>query len=300
MRFLLLVAALLGCGRVQTVLRGATSVFRSSARAPRSDDPALRADVRLSVQWVGHATTLLQLEDRMIVTDPAIVPTVGLLSKRIVRPGVTDFPRLDLAVISHMHFDHLSYASLETLESKIGLLAIPEGGFPYLPAFAFDARESAHWASFEHAGVRLTAVPAAHGGWRYGVDAAWARAACGWVLEYRGLTVYFAGDTGYDEALFTAIAKRFPALDLALLPIAPMEPHELIGRWHMNPEEAVRATGKLHAKRMVPIHFDTFINSLDVPGDAGPTLTAAARAAGLVEGRVTVLEIGERRVLLGR
>ena len=125
---------------MHTVVRGSTSIFRTSAPAPRHDDPGLRADARLTVQWVGHATVLLQLGDRMLATDPLVVPTVGLLSKRLVEPGVSAdaFPPLDLAVISHMHFDHLSYGSLDRLESKIGFLAIPDGGFPYLPRFDFD------------------------------------------------------------------------------------------------------------------------------------------------------------------
>lgn len=288
---------LLACGRVQTVFRGATSVFRASAPAPLHDYPGLRADVRLSVQWVGHATTLIQLDDRMILTDPAVTPTVGLLSKRLVDPGVEPIPSVDLAVISHVHFDHLSYASLDVLEERIKLLAIPEGGFSYLPNFAFDARASAHWSSFEHAGLRVTSVPAAHGGWRYGVDASWARAACGWVVEYNGLSVYFAGDTGYDEKLFRAIGKRFPALDVALLPIAPMEPHSLMKRWHMNPSEAVQAFADLGAKLMIPLHYDTFINSLDAPGNAIPTLLTSV---GAQAAKVRVLRIGERLVLIPR
>lgn len=300
MRRILLLALVLGCGRVQTVFRGATSVFRHSVDAPGHDDASLRADVRLSVHWVGHATTLIQLEDRMVITDPAVTSTVGLLSKRIVDAAVTEFPRLDLGVISHTHFDHLSYASLEAIESRLSLLAIPDGAFAYLPSFAFDARETAHWSSFEHAGMRVTAVPARHGGWRYGIDASWAKSRCGWVFEYRGLSVYFAGDTGYDEAMFRAIGKRFPNLDVALLPIAPMEPHGLMGQWHMNPEEAVRAFVAVGAQKMVPIHFDTFLNSLDTPGTAAPTLDAAVKAQKVDPARIATLQIGERRVFAKR
>lgn len=300
MRRALLLAALValaGCGRMQTVWRGSTSVFRSTADAPRHDDAALRSDVRLSVQWVGHATTLIQLDDHMVITDPALTSTVGLLSKRLVAPGVDAIPPLDLGVISHMHFDHLSYASLESIEDRLSLLAMPNGGLAYLPNFRFDARAVEPWTSFEHHGLIVTSVPALHGGWRYGLDSAWATSCGGWVIESKGLSVYFAGDTGFDEAMFRGIALRFPSLDVALLPIAPMEPHKLMGAWHMNPEEAIRAFALLHAKTMIPMHFDTFINSLDQPGTAIPTLRTAA---GPLASKITVLSIGERRVLIPR
>ncbi len=303
MRFLhvVMLAAIFGCGRVRTVVRGSTSIFRASAPAPRHDDPSLRTDARLTVQWVGHATVLLQLGDRMITTDPLVVSTAGVLAKRIVEPGVSAeaFPAVDLAVISHMHVDHLSYGSLELLEHKIGLLAIPEGGFPYLPNFAFPAREAPHWTTIEHAGIRATPVPVSHVGWRYAFDN-WSRAEAGWVLEHDGVSVYFAGDTGYSTEVFAAVRKRWPALDLALLPIAPMEPHHLIKTWHMNPAEAVRAFRDLGARTLVPIHFDTFVNSLDEPGDAPLVLERELQRQNVPRDRVQILKIGERRVLLPR
>lgn len=300
-RLLALALLVLGCSRANVVARGALSAFYASAEAPRHDDPAPRADVRLSVQWVGHATALLQLDDRMIVTDPAVGPTVGVVAKRIVEPGVKpeDFPPLDLVVVSHMHFDHLSYRSLELLAPKIALVAVPDGGLNYLPNLPFDAKEVEHWRSFEHRGMRVTSVPARHAGWRFGVDS-WSHASGGWVVEYHGLSVYFAGDTGYDGPTYVEMKKRWPKLDLALLPIAPMEPHAFMASRHMNGPEALQAFRDLGATTMVPIHYDTFINSLDEPGEAVPALRRAMAEMKVPADQVAVLQIGERRVLLGR
>lgn len=300
-RVLALALVLLGCPRASVIARGATSVFYASAEAPRHDDPELRPDARLTVQWVGHATVLVQLDDRMIVTDPAVTSTVGVIAKRLVEPGVTPerFPALDLAVVSHMHFDHLSYDSLAVLAPKLALLAVPDGGLAYVPDLAFDAREVAHWSSFEHRGLKVTCVPARHAGWRYGVDS-WAHASGGWVVEYHGLSVYFAGDTGYDGPTYVEMRKRWPKLDLALLPIAPMEPHGFMAPRHMNPPEALRAFRDLDAVTMVPMHYDTFINSIDRPGEAVPALRSAMSAAQVNEARVRILQIGERAVLVPR
>jgi L-ascorbate metabolism protein UlaG (beta-lactamase superfamily) len=145
----------------------------------------------------------------------------------------------------------------------------------------------------------VTAVPNQHNGWRYGVDAAWMAAYTAYVVEYRGLTVYFGGDTGYAPGLFTEVRARFPALDVALLPIAPMEPHDVFAHNHMNPTEALDAFRDLGARAFVPIHFDTFIDSTDEQGDAPRVLAREASRRG-VAGAVHTLRPGEQAVLIAR
>jgi L-ascorbate metabolism protein UlaG (beta-lactamase superfamily) len=294
----MMVVTSIACGRVKTVIRGSTSVFRSSEPAPRHDTPA---HDELAMLWVGHATVLLEIGGRVVVTDPVTTATVGQLSKRVVKPGLPaeGFPNIDLVAISHVHYDHLSLGSLGALENKIEFLAMPEGGLAYLPEYSFDAMEVEPWKSVTRGALTFTATPAKHLGWRYGFDG-WSHVMGGWVFESAGKAVYFAGDTGYDAELFRAIGKRFPHLDLALLPIAPMEPHGLIAGWHMNPKEALQAFVDLGAARMMPIHYDTFINSLDDPGDAIPQLLADAKAAKVAREKLEILQIGERRVLIPR
>src|SRR5690606_12263234 len=44
---------------------------------------------RLAVTWVGHATTVLQLDDKFILTDPVFTTSVGQFNRRLVEPGVS-------------------------------------------------------------------------------------------------------------------------------------------------------------------------------------------------------------------
>ena len=259
-------------------------------------DPA----ARLAVTWVGHATTLLQLGDKMVLTDPVLTTTVGLISRRNVAPGIDaeHMPALDAVLISHLHFDHLSLGSLELIEPKIRKLYMPEGGLVYLTDFSFDAYDVAPWETAETDGLRITAVPAKHNGWRYVLDGAWMHAFAGWIVQYDGLTVFFAGDTGYGEH-FRAIHARFPHIDLALLPIAPIHPRGFMQRVHMDPAEALQAFDDLGADHMVPMHFDTFVNGTDTDGEARETLKTLVAQRGL-GGKVSILEIGERAAFLER
>jgi N-acyl-phosphatidylethanolamine-hydrolysing phospholipase D len=197
-----------------------------------------------------------------------------------------------------MHYDHLSLGSLDMIEPKVRRLFVPRGGLIYVPNFAFDVRELATWESFEDRGMRITAVPVKHVGYRYGVDAAWmTKTFTGYVVEYRGLTVYFGGDTAYDAARFRAAAERFPHIDLALLPIAPIHPRSYMEDMHEDPAEAVQAFVDLGARTMVPIHFETLINGFDGPGEERATLQRVVHARGL-DDAVRVLPIGGQAVII--
>jgi L-ascorbate metabolism protein UlaG (beta-lactamase superfamily) len=263
-------------------------------RSPRRDD------ARLAVTWLGHAAALVQMDDRFVLTDPFLEDSVGQLSVRLQQPGMdpADLPRLDAVVVSHMHFDHLSLGSLDLIEAKVTRLFVPRGGLVYVPNYAFDARELSTWQSFDDRGMRITAVPVKHVGARYGIDAAWmTETFTGYVFEYRGLTVFFGGDTAYDGDRFRATAAHFPSIDLALLPIGPIHPRSFMESTHEDPGEAVRAFLDLGARCMVPIHFDTLVNGLDAPGEAVASLERESRARG-IEGRVKILPIGGQAVVV--
>jgi len=293
-----------GCARVVGLLgmaaRNVAAAVSPVRRVPHRITQPYRDDARLAALWVGHATVLLQMDDRMILSDPIFTASAGQISWRVVEPGidVAHVPRLDVVLVSHLHFDHLSPASLATLEGRIGHLLAPAGGLAYVPDLDFSASDLAPWEHWEARGLRVTAVPVAHSGWRYGADTWMQDCYAGYVLEHRGLTVYFGGDTAYHRAHFVETARRFPHIDLAILPIAPIAPRRFIGRNHLDPTEALQAFEDLGAAQMLPIHFDTFVNSEDALGDAPAALRRAMRARGTPEARVVLLAIGEQRVLI--
>jgi L-ascorbate metabolism protein UlaG (beta-lactamase superfamily) len=137
-------------------------------------------------------------------------------------------------------------------------------------------------------------------GWRYGADRSWMQAFSGYIIEYHGKTVYFGGDTAYAPGFFQATRARFPSIDLALLPIAPIEPRDFMSRTHVDADEAVRAFLDLGARVMMPIHYDTFINSTDEPGGALLALESSRVAHQLTPDRIAVVGFGEQRIFLPR
>src|SRR5512140_1670127 len=118
---LLLFLLSLSCNTVQStggaVYRNSVGVFRTPRRLSERVTAPVRNDAQLAALWIGHATLLVQLDDKFILTDPNLTPTSGMFGKRLVEPGIdpANIPPLDVVLISHMHVDHLSYGSLDLI-----------------------------------------------------------------------------------------------------------------------------------------------------------------------------------------
>ncbi len=229
------------------VHRATTSQIRPTAQEP-------------TVTWVGHATCLVQMAGMNILTDPnwsnRLVGTVP----RLTAPGIAwdDLPNIDAIVVSHNHLDHLDGPTIRRLHPDVACLA-PLGLGRWLTQRGFNTvHELDWWHSAVVEGVELTLVPAVH----WSARTPWDRNRTlwgGWVAREHGGSggVYFAGDTAYGEH-FRNIGKRFPGLDVALLPVGGYAPRWWLGDVHMTPEESVRACTALGAARMTPIHWGTW------------------------------------------
>jgi L-ascorbate metabolism protein UlaG (beta-lactamase superfamily) len=239
---------------------------------PRAGAGSMLDSNSIDVYWIGHATVLVRMGDRWILTDPNFSTRIGGLVRRYVRPGVAidDLPDLDWVVVSHAHADHLDIPSLRKLPARArarASLVIPPGVADLIPASVAFPRTFAvsKWRSVEADGVRVTAVPARHADARWVIDELWRHDAhTGYVIEYGALTVYFAGDTGYDRELFATIGERFD-IDVALIPVGPANRpgwvHRLRRHVHVDPDEALAIFDDVGAQWMVPIHYGTFFKA---------------------------------------
>ena len=303
--FLLLLPCMIACNVLKTTYhatgRNLDAFFSSPEKVAKKIKNPIREDARLGVLWIGHATCLIQIDDKFILTDPNLKQTVGQFSKRLTEPGLDpqNIPDLDIVLISHMHIDHLSLGSLDLIESKIAHLLVPQQGLVYIPNYGFAMSELATWRHWEEDGLKVTAVPAIHNSWRYGLDDAWMKLSyTGYIIQYNGITVYFAGDTAYRRDVFSQIKQKFSRIDLALVPIAPINPREYSQARHTDPAEAVQIYNDLNSRYLIPIHYGTFSESLDQPGEAVQTMRQVMDVNNLDSSQVHILGIGEQKIFI--
>jgi N-acyl-phosphatidylethanolamine-hydrolysing phospholipase D len=284
----------------RTVWQSVTKIGDPIPLPPHMITTPVLPNVKLAVSWVGHATVLIQIHDKIIVTDPLFTDMIGMVVKRAVKPGLDPalLTKVDYTLISHVHFDHLSYGSLDMLP-KNGTLVFPDGLASYIPDFGFqEIDELKPWDVIKRDSVCITAVPAQHFSGRYGIDRGWMEnlGYTGYIIEYRGIVVFFAGDTGYNTELFKEIGRRFK-IDLAIIPIAPSSGSGLGGQVHVGPLGALEIFKDVGATYMMPIHFGTMLfGSTADPQGPLDQLRAAAADKGISD-RIVGLEAGEQRIL---
>ncbi|MFJ5552713.1 MBL fold metallo-hydrolase [Streptomyces sp. NPDC093225] len=280
--------------------RPTTEGLRGIPDLPFAPEPLpAAAPGTLSVTWAGHASWVLRVGGLTVLTDPVWSRRILGTPARMTPVGVRweDLPRVDAVVISHNHYDHLDAPTLRRLPRDTPLF-VPAGLARWCRRRGFTrVTELDWWEGAVLGGVRFDFVPAHHWSKRTPFDTCrtlWG----GWVLTdlaTRG-TVYFAGDTGYGH-WFAEIGRRFPAIDLALLPIGAYAPRWWLSDVHADPEEAVRAHLDLGARRMAPMHWATFVLSAEPVLEPLLRVRQAWARAGLPREDLWDLAIGGSRSL---
>jgi L-ascorbate metabolism protein UlaG (beta-lactamase superfamily) len=259
-----------------------------------------------TLTWIGHATVLVQLGGKNILTDPHFSDRASPVQfagpKRMVRPGVSldELPAVHAVVISHDHYDSLDKTSIVRLHSREGgektIFFVPlglKGWFKRLEIH--NVVELDWWESRAKDGYEVICLPMHH--WSQRVPFSrnttlWA----GWVIRNADFSFFFSGDSGYAPH-FREIGEKLGPFDISAIPIGAYEPRWFMRHHHLSPEEAVQAHLDVKSKKSVAIHWGTFVLS-DEPLDQPPKkLEEAKRARGVPPDEFVVLKHGGTIVL---
>jgi L-ascorbate metabolism protein UlaG (beta-lactamase superfamily) len=211
--------------------------------------------------YVGHATTLIEVDGVTLLTDPVLRDRIGHIP-RIAAP-VAAGPRPDAILISHAHRDHLDLPSLRRLGSTVPVFA-PPAVAEILRRQGRPVTELVPGRRARVGALEIAAVEAAHDGRR--IPVGHARQAIGFLIDGT-VRVYFAGDTD----LFDGMRGLAADIDVALLPIWGWGPR--LGPGHLDPEGAARAAAMLAPRIAIPIHWGTYA-ARGVPWRDDPAMPA--------------------------
>ena len=219
--------------------------------------------------------------------------------KRHNDPGIAfdTLPAIDIALVSHGHYDHLDLATLSDLSAKFSPRVITPLGNDLTMRSADDAirAEAFDWHQRVElgGGVAVTLVPTRHWSARGLFDrnrALWAS----FVLETPAGKIYIVCDSGYgDGKHFRSVSQAHGPLRLAILPIGAYEPRWFMRDQHMNPADAVKALADCGAQQALAHHHGTFQltdEAIDAPLAA---LSAALDEARIPRERFVALKPGQ-------
>ncbi|MFC5401228.1 MBL fold metallo-hydrolase [Cohnella soli] len=201
--------------------------------------------------WLGQGSFVFRFgRDATIWIDPYLSDAVERelgLTRICLRLSSPDEIAGDIVAITHDHADHFDPETIECAVSAGMRIAGPSSCLRHyremgLPEKRYLELDRGQMQSI--GGVRITAVPAHHPS---GNDSTYD--SVGYVLEWRSLSLYIAGDTEWTEEVANAVRGLRP--DAAFVPIN--------GQWgNMNAYDASLLVQTAEAKRAIPMHFGMF------------------------------------------
>lgn len=249
----------------------------------------------LRLRWLGHASTVLDVDGVRLLTDPLLLRHAGLLRRRGAAPRTEDWQGADAVLLSHLHHDHAELGSLRLLDD-VPVLTAPANA-RWLRGRGIGAAvglADTHWWQVPGSDVRLRLVPAVH---VHRPMPHRPNVTHGFVVATESFRVWFAGDTAPFAAMADLPALAGGPIDLALVPVGGWGPR--LSGGHMDAVQAARACAVVGARAAVPVHWGTLhapVSRRLPPGwmdRAGPAFAhAAARVAPSVQ--VHVVEPGEQ------
>ena len=236
----------------------------------------------VAVTWIGHSTALIRMGGKWILTDPVMMPAIGvgpLMIARLAppRPALDDLPPIDVILISHGDHDHLDLRTLRRLAVRNPdvLVLVPAGNARLLaPIHLRNVIEMDWYQRGNWQGLGFEAVPAIHG-LRRPPEPADSALWGGWIVRAGHISLYFAGDTGFGP-LFGEIRRQSGPVDFALVPIGAYAPRRLEAPFHVAPEEAAAIARVLGARTAIGVHWGTFPLSEEAPIEQQSRFLAAS------------------------
>ena len=220
------------------------------------------------IAWIGHATYLIKLGNTTIITDPVFSKNAGPLifgPKRFTKPALdlNEIPNIDLFLLTHNHYDHQDMSTIRNFPYKDAKVLVPLNLGKYFKNYK-DVNEM-DW--YDHKNInsylKITLLPAVHWSKRSLTDTnktLWGN----FLIEYKNRKILFACDTGYGN-IYKELGEKYGPIDLTMINIGAYNFKPMFDKtiYHTTPEEALNVAKDLKSKKVLGMHWGTFVLSLE-------------------------------------
>lgn len=222
---------------------------------------------KTQIIWFGHSSYFIKTNGLTILVDPVFsgnaspVSFFGKNFKGSNEYKVSDFPNIDMVIITHDHYDHMDYKTILELKNKTKHFYTSLGAGAHLNLWGIDNSKITEFDWWETvnitANIKLTAAPGRHfSGRKFKRNQSlWAS----YILQTPTEKIFLGGDSGFDTH-FKEIGEKYGPFDLALLECGQY--NKMWGYIHMMPDEVVQASIDLKTKVLMPVHWSKFTLAL--------------------------------------
>ena len=255
------------------------------------------------IAWIGHATFLIKLGETTIITDPVFSKNAGPLifgPKRFTEPALAlnEIPKTDIFLLTHNHYDHQDMMTIRRFPFKNSKVLLPLKLGKYFIRYGYgDVNEMDWYDKIEiNKSLKITFLPAVHWSKRSLIDTnktLWGN----FLIEYENIKLLFGCDTGVGN-IYKDIGNKYGPIDLTFINIGaynfyPIMPYKDKSVYHTNPEEALEVAKNLKSKKVIGMHWGTFVLSLEPIMEPPLRFKASAEKYGFEKEDVIVYRIGE-------
>ena len=217
----------------------------------------------LRVTWLGHSSTLVEIDGHRVLTDPVwshrASPLTWVGPSRWYAPliALEELQPIDAVVISHDHYDHLDQQTMVAMKGWNTRFIVPIGVGAHLAYWGIPEDKIVEldwWERTKVGELEIVATPARHASGRtvFDKDATlWA----GYALLGPMHRVYYSGDTGLFPAM-KQIGEQLGPFDLTMIEVGQY--HRAWPDWHIGPEQAVTAHQWVKGSVLLPVHWGLF------------------------------------------
>ena len=220
------------------------------------------------IAWIGHATYLIKLGNTTFITDPVFSKNAGPLifgPKRFTEPALNlnEIPKTDVFLLTHNHYDHQDMSTIRRFPFKDAKVLVPLKLGKYFKKYK-DVNEMDWYEEIKiNNHLKITFLPAVHWSKRSLTDTnktLWGN----FLIQYKDIKILFACDTGYGN-IYKEIGKKYGPIDITMINIGAYDFRPMFDKsiYHTTPEEALNVAQDLKSKKVLGMHWGTFVLSLE-------------------------------------